>query len=183
MVSILIDDEILLRSFTIEDAGLLFEAVSGSRQHLRPWLSWVDATTRQEHSLQFIQQTLHWQHNQEGLVLGIFQNRKIIGEIGLHHWDHKLKKGQIGYWINKENEGKSILFRCLQRFVDFLFAKLLLNKIEIHFMPHNTRSAKIAERLGCKVEGVLRQSHLKDGKLEDLVVTGLLKSEWQPLLI
>ena len=64
------------------------------------------------------------------------------------------------------------------RFVDFLFNKVSLNKIEIRFIPHNTRSAKVAERLGCKVEGILRQSYLKDGKLEDLVVTGLLKSEW-----
>ena len=178
MVSILIDDDILLRTFTNEDAGLLFEAVEESRAHLRPWLSWVDATTKPEHSVQFVQQTLHWQHNQEGLVLGIFKDRKIIGEIGLHHWDHSLKQGQIGYWISKEYEGKGILHQCLVRFVDFLFNKVSLNKIEIRFIPHNTRSAKVAERLGCKVEGILRQSYLKDGKLEDLVVTGLLKSEW-----
>lgn len=183
MVSILIDNEILLRSFTIEDAEQLFEAVAGSRQHLRPWLTWVDATTKQEHSLQFIQQTLNWQNNQEGLVLGIFLNRKIIGEVGLHHWDHKLKKGQIGYWINKEHEGTGLMYKCLQRFVDFLFSKLSLNKVEICFMPHNTRSAKMAERLGFRIEGVLRQSFLKDGKLEDLVVTGILKGEWQPLLL
>jgi ribosomal-protein-serine acetyltransferase len=179
MVSILIDDELLLRTFTLEDAGLLFDAVEKSRKHLRPWLTWVDTTTKQEHCSQFIQQTLQWQENQEGLVLGIFRNRKLVGEVGLHHWDHKLRKGQIGYWVAKEFEGQGIVNKCLTRFIDFLFNKVSLNKIEIHFIPQNTRSAKVAERLGCKVEGILRQSYLKDAKLEDLVVTGLLKSEWK----
>lgn len=181
MVSILVDDEILLRSFTVEDAGPLFDAVEKSRRHLRPWLTWIDGTTKLEHSLGFIQLTIQWQNNQEGLALGIFRNRKIIGGIGLHHWDHNLKKGQLGYWIAKEYEGRGIVHKSLVRFIDFLFNKVSLNKIEVHFMPGNARSAKVAERLGCKMEGLLRQSYLKDGKLEDLAVMGLLKSEWKPL--
>lgn len=183
MVSVLIDNDILLRSYTVEDAAILFEAVEASRQHLRPWLSWVDVTTRPDHSLQYIHQCMQWQDDQQALVLGIFKGTQIIGEVGLHHWDQKLRKGQLGYWISKEYQGKSITYRCLVRFIDFLFSKVSLNKVEVSFMPQNARSARVAERLGCKVEGVLRQSYLKDGKLEDLVVTGLLKSEWQPLLL
>jgi RimJ/RimL family protein N-acetyltransferase len=45
-------------------------------------------------------------------------------------------------------------------------------------MPSNKRSAKVAERLGCKVEGVIRQSYFMNGRLDDLVITGLLKTEW-----
>lgn len=181
MVSILVDDGLVMRSFEIEDAPELFRAVCHSRQHLRPWLLWVDATTKQEHSLQFIQRTLHQLHHQEGLVLGIFHNEEIVGEIGMHDWNHYLKKAQIGYWIAKEHEGKGILSTCLTRFVDFLFTKVGLNKIEIQFITQNKRSAKVAEKLGCKVEGILRDSCMLNGKLENLVVTGLLKGEWKPL--
>ncbi len=181
MVSILIDDILLLRSFQPDDTPELFRAVDESRQHLRPWLRWVDATTRQEHILQFIQRTMQQLHNQEALELGIVHNRKIIGGIGMHNWDHSLKKAYIGYWIRKEYEGQGIVYRCLQHFIDFLFEKPGLNKIEIHFMPANTRSGALAQRLGCKIEGVIRQSYLMNGKLEDLVITGLLKSEWIPL--
>lgn len=180
MVSILIDDELLLRSFTPEDAPALFKAVDESRQHLRPWLRWVDATTKQEHILQFIHRTQQQQHSQAALELGIFHNRKIIGGIGMHDWDHMLKKAQLGYWIRKDFEGKGIVNRCLERFVDFLFEKPGLNKIEIHFMPSNKRSAKVAERLGARIEGVIRQSYFMNGRLDDLVITGLLKNEWTP---
>ncbi|HXS35158.1 MAG TPA: GNAT family protein [Flavipsychrobacter sp.] len=181
MVSILINDDILLRSYEHEDAPELFRAVNESREHLRPWFVWVDQTTKQEHSLHFIQHSLQQLNNQEGLALGIFYKRQIIGSVGMHNWDHTIKKAQIGYWIDKAYEGKGIINQCMTRFVDFLFKKVGLNKVEIHFISSNDRSAHVAERLGCKVEGVIRQSFLKNGKLEDVIVTGILKTEWQPV--
>jgi ribosomal-protein-serine acetyltransferase len=178
MVSILIDENLLLRSFQADDAASLFKTIDESRTHLRPWLRWVDATTKQEHIQQFIQRTLVQLNNQEALELGIVYNRQIIGGIGMHDWNHMLKKAQIGYWIKQEYEGKGMMSRCVQRFIDFLFEKPGLNKIEIHFMPGNSRSAAMAQRLGFKIEGVIRQSYFMNGRLEDLVITGLLKSEW-----
>jgi ribosomal-protein-serine acetyltransferase len=145
---------------------------------LHKWLDWVDKTTKQEHSLQFIQQSLNQLHTQEGLALGIFLNDSLIGGIGMHHWDQLAKTAQVGYWISREYEGKGIINRCLVKFIDFLFKKIGLNKIEIHFVPSNTRSAKVASRLGFKVEGIIRQSVVRNGMPEDLVITGLLKSEW-----
>lgn len=178
MVSILIDDNLLLRSYHVEDARDLFHAVNESRAHLRPWLIWVDSTTKQEHSLQFIQMSLQQQHSQEALALGIFYNRKIIGGIGMHQWDHVLEKAQLGYWISKEYEGQGIINKCMERFIDFIFDKVGLNKLEIHFIPSNKRSAATAERLGFKVEGVLRDSYVVNGVFTDIIITGLLKKEW-----
>ena len=156
----------------------LFNVVNASRPHLHTWLDWVDKTTKEEHSLQFIQQSLHDLDTQEGLALGIFYNGRIIGGIGMHHWEQKTKRAQIGYWISKEYEGKGIMKKCLVIFIDFLFEKIGLNKIEIHFLPGNKRSAKVAECVGCKIEGVIRQSVIRNGKPEDIVIAGLLRSEW-----
>lgn len=179
MVSILIDNDLLLRSYQAEDAADLFRAVDESREHLRPWLLWVDRTTKPEHSQLFIQSSLQWQNNQEGIALGIFLNRKIIGGIGMHHWDHTLQKAQLGYWVSKEHEGKGIVSACLERFIDFLFNKVGLNKLEIHFVTTNKRSATIASRFGFKTEGIIRDSYIINGMFTDLVVTGLLKQEWR----
>ena len=181
MVSILIDDELLLRSFEPEDAQELFRVVEASREHLRPWLPWVDMSTKPEHSLQFIQQSKTQQHNQVGIALGIIYNRHIIGSMGMHNWDHTLKKAQLGYWITKEYEGKGIIQKCLAAFIDFLFNKAGLNKVEIHFMVNNHRSARVAEQAGFKVEGIIRQSYLMNGIYHDIVITGLLKKEWPGL--
>jgi ribosomal-protein-serine acetyltransferase len=115
------------------------------------------------------------------MVLGLFREGKIIGEVGMHNWNHPLKKAQIGYWLTAEHEGKSVLYKCLIEFLSFLFENVGLNKIEIHFVVQNKRSANVAERLGCKIEGVLRHSYLRNGSLEDLVIAGLLRSDWQAM--
>ena len=181
MVSILIDNDILLRTYQLEDASNLFAAIDLSRKHLRAWLNWVDNTTKPEHTVQFLQQSIQQLNNQEGLALGIFYKQRIIGGIGMHHWDHNLKKAQLGYWISKEFEGKGIIHNCLKRFIDFLFDKVQLNKVEIHFIKQNDRSAHVAQRLGCQTEGIIRESFWHNGKLEDIIITGLLRKEWKAM--
>ncbi len=181
MVSIIIDNDITLRSFATDDAEALFNKVNESRFHLSPWLDWINNTTKVEHSLKYIQDSLYELEMQEALHLGVFLNNKIIGGIGMHNWDKKTKRAQIGYWIGKEYEGKGIIYKCLIRFIDFLFDKIGLNKIEIHFVPGNIRSVRVSERLGFKIEGIIRQSLQRNGFIEDHVITGLLKSEWQTI--
>ncbi len=179
MVSIKVDNNLELRTFSAEDAAALFEAINKNKSHLHPWLPWVNKTTKPEHSAEFIQLSADQQHNQEALALGIFYDGHIIGGTGMHHWDKETKNAHIGYWLSKEYEGKGIINKCLVKFIDFLFGKAGLNKIEIRYVPRNKRSANVAQRLGFRTEGILRQSVINNGLTEDLVVTGLLKSEWK----
>ena len=178
MVSITVDDNLLLRTYEEGDAQELFDVINGSRGHLHPWLPWVGSTTKPEHSLQFIQKSRQQLNNQEALALGIFYDGKIIGGVGMHEWGQATKRAQIGYWLSREYEGKGIMHKCLVTFIQYLFDKLSLNKIEIHFVPSNKRSAKVAAGLGFKTEGIIRQSIIRNGMPEDMVVTGLLKSEF-----
>ena len=183
MTSILIDDDLLLRTYKPEDAPELFRCINESRAHLRPFLNWVDATTKTEHSLQFIQAAIAQQAAGEAMALGIFlqEERQLIGGIGMHHWNHELKLAQVGYWIAHNCQGQGLMYRSAVRFLDFLFRKVGMNKIEMHIVPHNTRSLLLAGRLGAQTEGCIRQSLKVGGKLEDVIVTGILRSEWDAM--
>lgn len=179
MATIVIDDHILLRDLAAEDAGPLFATIDRERQHLGPWLNWVAKTTRQEHSAEFIQRAHTQVHDQSGLALGIFYDGEIIGLTGMHNWDHDTKRAELGYWISRGHEGKGIVSRALAGFMDHLFTHAGLNKIEIRYIPANKRSGRVAERLGFRIEGVLRKAVMSNGAAEDIVVTGLLKTEWR----
>ena len=168
----------LLRSFRPEDVAVLFELVHKNRQHLRPWLNWVDATTKPEHCLQFIEDAQLRQYAQEGVDLGLWWKEELVGAVGMYGWDHGLRKATVGYWIAENCAGKGLVKAAVSRFLDFLFQKLNLNKVEILFVSHNRRSAALAEKLGARVEGVLRDSYLLNGELCDLVITGILSREW-----
>lgn len=171
--------DIELRNYREENADELFSLIDANRQHLRSWITWVDRTQKAEHSLDFIRSGIQDQHDQKGLFLGIFKNDKLIGGIGMHAWNHEVRKAEIGYWLSKEETGKGILHQCATVFVSFLFDKLNLNKIELHHFPANEKSAAVAKRLGFKIEGWLREHTLFNGHLQDIIINGLLRKEWQ----
>ncbi len=179
MATIRIDEHLLLRTYEIDDFQQLFDAINNSRQHLGPWLGWVARTTRAEHSFEFIQQAQQKVHAQEALSLGIFHEDVIIGGVGMHDWAHDTRRAQIGYWLCKDYEGQGIVTRALEAFIGYLFGQIGLNKIEIHYVTANKRSAKVAERLGFRLEGIIRQSTLRNGMPDDLAITGLLRNEWE----
>ena len=178
MISIPVNKDVVLRSYERADAQSLFDAVHRSRGHLAPWLVWVRDTTKPEHSLEYIEYCLHKAETQTELVLGIRICDSIVGSVGMHQWDHAARRAQLGYWIGKEYEGRGLVHQSLEKFIGFLFLQAGLNKLEIHFVEGNKRSARVAESLGFRVEGVLRQAVVRNGLLEDLVITGLLKDEW-----
>ena len=178
MATINIDKHLLLRTYTTNDHTALFEAIDNSRQHLNPWLNWVAGTTRPEHSLEFIENAANQLREQKALALGIFYNGQVIGGIGMQEWSHNTKRAQIGYWICAGYEGRGIINKALTAFITYLFDKAGLNKIEIHYVASNTRSGNVAKKLGFRLEGVIRQAVLRNGTLEDLIITGMLKTEW-----
>lgn len=178
MISIPVGRELELRQYVKEDANALFDLINRSRAHLAPWLSWVNHTTKLEHSVQFIDDSYYQAEVQEGIALGIFQGNLLIGGIGLHQWNHKLNSAQVGYWIGQPYEGKGVMLKCLIAFTGFLFQQVGLNKVELHYAALNVRSGKLAERAGFKMEGIIRAGHLRNGIIEDLVVMGMLRGEW-----
>lgn len=178
MLTIAIDDNLALRSFKIEDAIVLFDIINRNRQHLRPWLTWVDQIQSAKEAEQFILDSFTQIDNQAGLELAIIFDGKIIGSVGMQHWNHQLNKAQIGYWITKEFEGKGIMNKCLMQFIKYLFTQVGLNKIEIHFVSSNQKSASVIKRLNAPIEGILRDSYFTNGTLSDLVIAGILKKDF-----
>lgn len=179
MVSIILDEHTLMRSYQPSDAPALFRAVNLSRQVLRPWLNWVDLTTTQQHSVQYIQHALACEQEQRALSLGIFNNQEIIGGLGMQEWDQRLRKAEIGYWVAKDWQRKGLAKRAVSRFLNFLFERLKLNKVEIRIVAGNEASRLFALSLGARLEGCLRHSVIRHGKFEDLLVFGILKEEWK----
>ena len=174
-----VNEQLLLRSYELSDAPELFKRVAENRAHLRTFLPWVDVTLNEVDSKNFVELTIRQAGQQEALALGIFKEDELIGGIGMHDWNHHLKKCQIGYWLVEAEQGKGQMIQCAQTFITFLFAKLDMNKVEIQFLPFNTRSGALAAQLGAKVEGVIRHNYRLHGFYEDTVIAGILKKEWK----
>lgn len=86
-------------------------------------------------------------------------------------------KAEIGYWLAKPFWGQGIMTDAVKAYVQYAFTELNLGKLTARTFEFNVGSARVLEKNGFKLEGCLRKDLLKDGKLVDVRVYGLLKED------
>jgi len=167
-----------LRLLEERHAAPLFRLVEQERVHLSPWLAWVGATHSNEDTLAFIQSALEQFASNEGFAAGIWSHHRLAGTIGTHRINWLNRKVELGYWLAHEFQGQGIMTDSCRAVVNYLFKELDLNRVEIHCSAENVKSAAIPLRLGFQLDGTMRKSHLLHNRYHDLLVFGMLKSDW-----
>ena len=64
--------------------------------------------------------------------------------------------GAIGYWVRRQFEGQGLVTEAVGAITRFAFETLRAQRVEIRTDDRNDRSWRVAERLGYRLEGVLR---------------------------
>ena len=83
----------------------------------------------------------------------------------------------LGYSVDAEHEGTGKMSQLVRHAVDYGFNTLRLNRVCASYMPSNTRSARLLERLGFEKEGFARRYLRINGRWEDHVLTALINPE------
>jgi ribosomal-protein-serine acetyltransferase len=179
MLEVTVNENIVLKQLQEKDAAAVYQQIDVSRKSLRRFLPWVDYNTNVEHSLRFIQMMERKTEEQDAVAFGIWKGEELCGVIDLHCWDHTLQKAEVGYWLGTNYQGKGIATDATKALITFAFKKLRLNKIEIRFVLQNQKSGQIPIKLGFAREGILRHSAKLHGQYTDMVIMGILKSDWQ----
>jgi ribosomal-protein-serine acetyltransferase len=172
-------DGLELRLAEERQAEAIFAVVDRNRDYLREWLVWVDATTSAKHVVDFIRETLHQFANNKGFAVGIWAGEEYIGMAGFHTIDWANKKVEIGYWLDREHQGQGIMTAACQALLRHAFEELQLNRVEIRCGTGNRASNRVAERLGFRLEGTIREGQLLYGVYHDLSLYGMLASDWR----
>jgi RimJ/RimL family protein N-acetyltransferase len=63
--------------------------------------------------------------------------------------------------------------------LEHCFTALDAHRIEAHIEPDNAASLRLAERLGFRREGLMRDQLFVDGKPRDALLYALLQPDWQ----
>lgn len=174
-----IDDEVTLRRFCEDDVEEVFRIVHRNSDHLIEFMHWMSPDYSLESAREFINRAIEPVSKSGALGFGIFRGQHLIGSIGFVYFDDLAAKTEIGYWIDREEQGRGIVSKACQKLIDWAFEDLNLNRIEIRCSSLNKRSSAIPERFGFTLEGRLRESEYRNGKLHDFLIFGLLRSEWR----
>lgn len=103
---------------------------------------------------------------------------KMIGTIGFQSYKkiHRSACTTIGISLNYRSKGRAI--EALISLLAFGFGKLDLHRVWAITHEKNYAVIKLHEMLGFKVEGVLRDYYIQDGKYIDAVQLSCMKNEY-----
>jgi RimJ/RimL family protein N-acetyltransferase len=164
---------LLIRAPQWGDGAIVNEAVKESIEQLRPWMPWAQSVPSLEESEAGIRRSrLQFLERKDlRLLLLSKETGQLIGCSGLHriHWPSR--RFEIGYWVRTSCEKQGYIAEAVEAITGFAVQELQANRVEIRCDSRNERSARIAERLGFKMEGILRKDKCDiDGSLRDTLV-------------
>ncbi len=92
----------------------------------------------------------------------------LAGGIGLLPGeDIRVLTAEIGYWLGEPYWGRGIATAAVSAFTSHAFATLGLRRVFARVLEWNPASARVLEKCGYVLEGRLRRSAIKDGKVAD----------------
>lgn len=101
-----------------------------------------------------------------------------IGEIWIEPSNWEVPSFEIGWFIDKGLEGEGLAYESAKLGLEFIFTHLKAYKAIAGTDDTNTRSYKLAERLGFTKEGHSRESQIRDGKRFGRLSYGMLHGEF-----
>ncbi len=174
-------ERLLIRAPRPGDGKMLYEAVTESLKHLKPWMPWA----HQEVTLEAEEGIARRMHAnflaREDLPLFVLKkdSGEFVGGSGLHRFDWDVPRFEIGYWVRETFQRKGYITEAVTGIANFAFETLFAERVEIRMDSNNTRSWRVAERCHFKLEGILRSdARTVDGKLRDTRVYSMIRSEW-----
>lgn len=119
--------------------------------------------------------------SKDGMILGIFlkSTSRHIGNVTLHLIDWRNRNAEIGVLIgDKKSRGREYATEAIRLVSGHAFGKLNLHKLYTGMIKGNEASKRAFEKVGFKVEGILREHFYLNSKYLDCYRMGLLRSEY-----
>ncbi len=175
---------VLLRPYTLADADARHAANTESRDHLRPWEpEQADAFhTLDETRDWIVRVSANWLLRKRfSMGMWHIETQQYLGGLGLHPREPdgwSIPAFSIGYWVRVSEQGHGYVTEAVRLLTTYVFDVLHAQRLEIVCDARNTRSIRVAERVGFVQEGRLRNVwRYADGTLADEVVYALTPAD------
>lgn len=133
--------------------------------------------TLREERVYLGQQQRRRDHAQWGIEI---DSRTFIGTVGMDRIDRENRQATYGIFIGEPRYwGKGYGTEAGQLAVSYGFRRLGLHRIMLYVFDNNPRGLKSYRKLGFRVEGRLREHRYRAGAYHDLMVMGMLRSEFK----
>ena len=175
----LTDGVVLLRPYGSGDVERLYQAARESITEMSPWMPWCHADYSIEESRTWIESRAEaWAKGTDyDFVITGAKDGSFLGGCGLNHIDHKNRIANLGYWVRTSRTKRGVASAAVRFLVQFGLGKLKLNRIEIMAAVGNKASQRVAEKVGARREGILRNRIVVRDRVCDAVMFSLIPED------
>ena len=168
-----------IRRYRPDDVRALHEAVQESVPELSRWLPWCHPAYSEADSSSWVMSRDEAWGSQTDFSFVIFDpdTDRFLGGVGLNTINSMHRYANLGYWVRSSATKRGVASTAAQLAAQFGFEQLGLRRVEIVVPVDNTASLRVAEKLGAKREGVLRNRLLIRGKPVDAVMSSLIPAD------
>jgi ribosomal-protein-alanine N-acetyltransferase len=180
MLDVVIETErLILRKLTLNDTQDMFEYTSDPIcVDPLPWQTHIDIIQTK----MFIENVVEEYGNDNSHTYGIEHRelKKLIGVVKVFDINWNNKRGEFSYILNSNYQGKGFANEAISALISFVFEKKIFLRIQAHCSVDNLNSKKLLEKLGMKVEGILKLYWNIKGTHKDVFIFGLLNDNINP---
>ena len=165
-----------IRKWELSDAAALAAALSNKKvqDNLRDGLPYP--YTEQD-GTDYISAMLLADEN-DTFAFAITVDTKVVGSIGIFRQGNIHRQtAELGYYIAEEYWGKGIMTEAVKQICEYVFGKSDIIRIYAEPFSYNVASCRVLEKAGFQYEGTLRSNAVKNGKVLDMKMYSLLKTE------
>jgi len=127
---------------------------------------------------ELIAQNLKWYKEKNFLNFVIDIDGQAVGAIGSSMIKNTPFMISFGFWLGEKYWGKGIMTEAIKIYTKYVFATFKdIQRIEASVYSWNEGSKKVLIKNGFKLEGILRKSVQKDGKIIDKYMFSKLRNE------
>lgn len=166
-----------LRHYRDDDVDALF-ALQSDLGVMRYWSypAWTERRQAEERLVD-----IHRQLREDDVYIWVIADRasdRMIGNTALFSLDRGQARGEIGYSLMTDWQGRGLAQEAVRLALAFAFDELGMERIEADIDPRNAPSRRLVERLGFVCEGLLRERWRVNGEICDAAFYGLLRREF-----
>lgn len=165
-----------VRLYQQRDTEDMHAAALESVAEVHPWMAWC-------HERYSLDEARQWMAVQEELAnqgmayeFAIFDEAgRFLGGCGINQIGKANRFANVGYWVRTSAMGRGVAPAAARLVAEYAFRKTDLIRLEIVCAVGNTRSQRVAEKIGAEREGVLRNRLLLPTGASDAVMYSLVR--------
>lgn len=167
--------ELVLTRVVPADVPAIVDAVRASWREIHPWMEWATADYDEDAGLDWA--TRSWRDWRIGkayefVIRPAEDPSTVLGTVGLN--SRYLHRANLGFWVHSAHTGRGICTRAARRLARAGLEEEGLRRIYLRHLVDNIGSQRVAEKVGFRREGVVRNQILVRGEPRDMVQYSLI---------